>query len=789
MRLSGLRWVTAPPRVVGPDAAKELEAREVASRSLGREAIGGDPLAGVDFLAITTADPAAVRTINLLASDAADLFENVSFTTPPVSAAVIGDAPGEVIAPAAPVPTHDPPLAPRDEATFLLHIAAEIEHALMVQYLYAAYSLNPGAAGLSSIQSAQVANWKRTILAIAKEEMAHFISVQNVLISLGAPLNFAREAYPFRNDFYPFDFKLEPLTIKRRKPLAAAVKASKKDREKLAEALFSASLNRYIAAEMPALDQIPAADRALVKALTDGEQVNRVGELFARLLALFDAGANGGLLDSDFDGERLDAQGDEKQWGGTDHASVAFDPLIRPVSTLAEARALLAKIAEQGEGHQEGAVASHFQRFLAIYRELEAFKPAQIYLHPVPSNPTTDVSGDRAKVSPITNPRTRRWAQLLNLRYRLLLGYLWHFLSSGGDLFAPNGDRTAHGWLIIATFHEMSHLKAISELMVGLDLDAAGTRRKAGPPFELPYGLALPEREKDRWRRHVDVLTAARRLALELEASLASAANGEQVVLKALAERDSSALADLAELRNGKPPPAAVGFAKVRQILDEGLRGFPLMQFGHDEFWRIDEAKFPTVTAAGLPVITPSDGASSNLVKALGGNAPFGSDIGTAGAALRRMPAGRAPIDPTRVAFIKQWIDALPSAGPSGPGPGSASGPPSSGSVPMGRYQEIIDVLDTAVGGSTAPIGAHGAFWRGKTKDEFIAANIFGQKLLIPGDGAGSNIVKALLGQAPFGSDVGAPGGIFRRMPAGRLPVPAAKVAVIKAWIDENCPD
>ena len=31
------------------------------------------------------------------------------------------------------VPVHDPPLAPRDEAIFLLNIAAEVEHSLMVQ--------------------------------------------------------------------------------------------------------------------------------------------------------------------------------------------------------------------------------------------------------------------------------------------------------------------------------------------------------------------------------------------------------------------------------------------------------------------------------------------------------------------------------------------------------------------------------------------------------------------------------------------------------------------------------
>jgi len=120
-------------------------------------------------LAITAADPTSARTIGLLASDAADLFASLNLAAPLVSPTVSVAS----SVPTAPVPTHDPPLAPRDEATFLLHIAAEIEHALMVQYLYAAYSLNPDAAGLSSTQSNQVQNWKRTILAIAKEEMAH----------------------------------------------------------------------------------------------------------------------------------------------------------------------------------------------------------------------------------------------------------------------------------------------------------------------------------------------------------------------------------------------------------------------------------------------------------------------------------------------------------------------------------------------------------------------------------------------------------------------------------------
>jgi hypothetical protein len=114
---------------------------------------------------------------------------------------------------------------------------------------------------------------------------------------------------------------------------------------------------------------------------------------------------------------------------------------------------------------------------------------------------------------------------------------------------------------------------------------------------------------------------------------------------------------------------------------------------------------------------------------------------------------------------------------------------PANGRATPGRYQEIIDILDNAVGGSAAAIGAHGPFWRGKTRGQFVAAMVFGQKLLIVGDGAGSNIVKALSAQAPFGADVGTQGATFRRMPAGRPPVPDEKIVAIKTWIDDGCPE
>ena len=99
----------------------------------------------------------------------------------------------------------------RDYCVFLLHIAAEIEHALMVQYLFAAYSVD--GSELPGRERRLVAAWKETILAVAREEMGHLITVQNLLILLGSPVTLDREDYPWDSEFYPFTFHLRPLSL------------------------------------------------------------------------------------------------------------------------------------------------------------------------------------------------------------------------------------------------------------------------------------------------------------------------------------------------------------------------------------------------------------------------------------------------------------------------------------------------------------------------------------------------------------------------------------------------
>jgi len=365
-----------------------------------------------------------------------------------------------------------PPMSPRDEAIFLLHTAAEIEHALMVQYLYAAWSLPPDG-------SAVVRRWRRDILQIAREEMAHFASVQNLLRFVGGPLNFDREDFPFRTDFYPFPFRLEPL-----------------DR---------VSLARYIAAEMPAEPDVdPSLIDEVVRLATgegNGQPVNRVGALYNRLATLFTDEQK--LPDGLF---RPDTAGDIQALPARYRADVGRGPLyLRTVRTREEALSLLADIASQGEG-EENVPRSHFLIFVDIFDAWPAGH-RDAPSRDVPTHPNTisagsgtgdaDLTGGR-----ITHPRAEAWASIFNHHYRMLLTWLQHALLTSTRDPASSG-------LSLRAFAEMLVLSDVGGLLTTLPRTESGSGR-AGAPFELPYSLAFPDLLRDRWDHHRELVASAR---------------------------------------------------------------------------------------------------------------------------------------------------------------------------------------------------------------------------------------------------------------------------------------
>src|SRR6516225_667706 len=102
-----------------------------------------------------------------------------------------------------------PPEAPfviehREALIYMLCEAAELEHGIMCQYLFAPFSLKEREdEGLTAEELEAVTRWRKAISHVATEEMLHLALVQNLLSAIGAAPHLARPNLPAPAHHYP----------------------------------------------------------------------------------------------------------------------------------------------------------------------------------------------------------------------------------------------------------------------------------------------------------------------------------------------------------------------------------------------------------------------------------------------------------------------------------------------------------------------------------------------------------------------------------------------------------
>jgi hypothetical protein len=99
----------------------------------------------------------------------------------------------------------------RDELISALDEAAELEHGLMCQYLYAAFSMkkagepdSPYGPALTPAQYEITRRWQATVYKIARQEMEHLALANNLRLGIGAPAYFRRPNFPVKYEYDPF---------------------------------------------------------------------------------------------------------------------------------------------------------------------------------------------------------------------------------------------------------------------------------------------------------------------------------------------------------------------------------------------------------------------------------------------------------------------------------------------------------------------------------------------------------------------------------------------------------
>lgn len=380
----------------------------------------------------------------------------------------------------------------RDQLVFLLTQAAELEHGLMCEYLFAQWTLKRSTdEGVTEAQLERIRGWERQIGEVVMQEMLHLALSSNLLTALGAPPHFDRPNFPILSGWYPPGVQIALVPFGER------------------------ALRHFIYLERPegmALDDaegFQALDQA--EPLHDGRSLMALQQDFATVGGLY-RGINQGYVD-------LAARfGEANVFIGAPTAQAKAEafrwPEIIAVTDLASVDRAIDAIVEQGEGARGEWRNAHFGVFLRMHDELRAeqaadprFQPARDVV-PAYAHPMDDTD---AEVADIGDPLTEDVADLFDAAYQTMLMALnRYFVHDDESLEQVTAlARTAKRLMRFA-------LKPLGIALTTLPV-AAPDGPRAGPSFRIvsPTFYAIPHRDPA-WHILADRVAAMGARAREL---------------------------------------------------------------------------------------------------------------------------------------------------------------------------------------------------------------------------------------------------------------------------------
>ena len=360
----------------------------------------------------------------------------------------------------------------REALIYMLCEAAELEHAIMCQYLYAAFSLKQRTdEGLNRRELQRVERWRQAVAHIATQEMLHLALVQNMLSAVGGAPHLTRPNLPQPAGHYPpgMIFTLLPFG--------------------------EDALRHFMFLERP--EGMDLHDAPGLEAVSRAAPIMQQGEIVPRLQ---DFATVGHLYRSIEEGIRhLSAKyGEPWLFVGPPEAQAKPEhfgwPQLVEVVDAGSAQRALDTILDQGEGPRGHWRKAHFGQFVEILDEYFALKQANPSFDPTrPVMPATVRPGEGDRSLPlIADAFTARCADLFNVVYEVLLLVLERYFA-----------RIEESDEEIATLAQVSlglmfeAIKPLGGLLTDLPVGDQVPGRTAGPSFELFYesDSLLPHRD------------------------------------------------------------------------------------------------------------------------------------------------------------------------------------------------------------------------------------------------------------------------------------------------------
>lgn len=510
--------------------------------------------------------------------------------------------------------------AAHQKAAHLLRLAAGIEHALMVQYLYSAYSIGAS--------SGTLANVRKSIAGIAVEEMAHLMTVENILLLIGLEPSVRRaDRQNLTVDpVVPFDLRFEKFS---KTALAKYIVAEAPAHAEQFESLFPKIAEIAGSAHMAMIKQVGLLYALLGVVFGNEAVLNELGgeaspdpwyktvkaladEIAANPIASMSYGGRTGmhLADADFQSGAgnpfLARQSDDSMW---DRSTRQMQVRIHLTTDRRTALAALRDISIQGEAPSSTAMdpASHFRRFVDAFKlaygdDGQGQEPAS-GIHAVPAGAAIEIAFADGGEHFISNTLARPWARLAEMRYQIMLSALDHYLHS------PPDDRE---FLIAWCFGEMFHLKMLGGFLAVRPQKADGSGNAAIPfnlpehlPSEVPVNPADVNGPRTPWPA---LLSGLFDEAIQISTGLLPSITDprEQQILRHMIETDPRKAAEAAARRSGNTTRTT--FDRVRETLDWAAgAGMP----GHSNqgrFWNLPVETLRDTVVFGQKVIdTPAE--------------------------------------------------------------------------------------------------------------------------------------------------------------------------------------
>lgn len=358
----------------------------------------------------------------------------------------------------------------REQLIYLLREASELEHAILCEYLFAAFSMKRRTdEGITVEQKAAIDRWRRVVLDVAKQEMLHFALVQNLLTAIGAAPYLSRPDLPTPAGHFPPGMRITLIPFGER------------------------ALRHFLYLERP--EGMALADPEAAAAVTRAQAIMDETDIVPRSQAFATVGHLYRAIDIGF-AWLVAKLGPEKLFIGPPAAQATPEAFgwkeLVPVIDLASAHAAIDTIVEQGEGVSDEWRTAHFGRFLDVFDDYMAERAADPTFEPARPVQAGRVRPATDNDDPIISDHTTaRVADLFNVANEIILLTLARYFA--------HTDETAEqrATLVdVAVDLMFEAIEPLGELLTEMPFGPSLPGRTAGPTFELFYrsGYLLPHR-------------------------------------------------------------------------------------------------------------------------------------------------------------------------------------------------------------------------------------------------------------------------------------------------------